>query len=73
MNIDNKRENEKAAQDHISNNKLNNLFKELINTVVHDQPVEPIQYMVRLFLESFFMFSKVFLANNILIKSMLKN
>ena len=69
MNIDNKRENEKAAQDHISNNKLNNLFKELINTVVHDQPVEPIQYMVRRFLELFFIIYKVSFANNILIKS----
>lgn len=46
MNMDNKTENEKAAQDHISNNRLNNLFKELINTVIHDQPTEPIQYMV---------------------------
>lgn len=50
MNIDNKRENEKAALDHIANNKLNNLFKELINTVVHDQPTEPLQYMVSLFI-----------------------
>jgi len=46
MNIENKRENEKAAQDHITNNKLNNLFKELINSVIHDQPTEPIPYMV---------------------------
>ena len=46
MNIENKRENEKAAQDHIANFKLNNLFKEFINTIVHDQPTEPIQYMV---------------------------
>ena len=46
MNNDSKKENEKAAQDHMANAKLNVLFKELINSLVHEQPTEPIPYMV---------------------------
>lgn len=48
MNYDPKKEGEKSAQDHMTNYKLNSLFKELINSLVHDQPTDPIPYMVRL-------------------------
>lgn len=46
MNTDPKRESEKAVNNFVNGKKMNNLFKELINTLVHEQPEEPIPFMV---------------------------
>jgi hypothetical protein len=46
MNIDQKRESEIAINNFLAGKKLNNLFKELINTLVHEQPEDPIPFMV---------------------------
>lgn len=41
-----KYDSQKSAIEYLSNYKINNIFKEMINSIVHDQPTDPIPYMV---------------------------
>ena len=51
---DNKYDSQKSAIEYLSNYKINNIFKEMINSIVHDQPTDPIPYMVRIILKKLY-------------------